>query len=59
MNDDKNDDKINDLTLDLALARLRIADLLEALDRRDQRIRELESRLVRKFASKAKEVARG
>ena len=33
--------------------------LLEALDRRDQRIRELESRLVRKFASKQKEVARG
>ena len=52
-------DKINDLTLDLALARLRIADLLEAIDRRDQRIRELESRMVRKFASKQKEVARG
>lgn len=55
MHDDTNDD----LTLDLALARLRIADLLEQLARRDQRIRELESRLVRKFASKAKEVARG
>jgi hypothetical protein len=53
------DDKTNDLTLDLALSRLRIADLLEALDRRDQRIRELESRMVRKFASKQKEVARG
>ena len=53
------DDKLNDLTLDLALARLRIADLLQALDLRDQRIRELKSRMVRKFASKAKEVARG
>jgi hypothetical protein len=54
-----NDDTTNDLTLDLALARLRIADLLEALDRRDQRIRELESRMVRKFAGKQMEVARG
>ena len=52
-----NDETTNDITLDLA--RLRIADLLEALDRRDQRIRDLESRLVRKFASKQKEVARG